>query len=111
MLGKKQPIAHPPVNRGVTIIEATLVITLLSVIMAFSIPHVREYNQERAWDISATMLSAVSASANRYIRDNKDTLTTQLKTAKNVVITGKQLQDAKYLPPGFSLTTDEGQSY
>jgi hypothetical protein len=111
MLSKKKSISHPPVNRGLTIAEAGMVITLLSVIMAYSIPRVIEYNQERAWDISATMLSAVSASANRYIKDNKDTLTTQLKTAKNVVITGKQLQDAKYLPPGFSLTTDDGQSY
>ncbi|CAM3453117.1 MULTISPECIES: shufflon system plasmid conjugative transfer pilus tip adhesin PilV [Yersinia] len=111
MLSKKKSFSHPPVNRGLTIAETIMVITLLSVIMAYSIPRVIEYNQERAWDISATMLSAVSASANRYIKDNKDTLTTQLKTAKNVVITGKQLQDAKYLPPGFSLTTDDGQSY
>ncbi|MCB5310592.1 shufflon system plasmid conjugative transfer pilus tip adhesin PilV [Yersinia massiliensis] len=111
MLSKKKSISHPPVNRGLTIAEAGIVITVLSVIMAYSIPRVIEYNQERAWDISATMLSAISASANRYIKDNKDTLTTQLKTAKNVVITGKQLQDAKYLPPGFSLTTDDGQSY
>ncbi|UZX63583.1 shufflon system plasmid conjugative transfer pilus tip adhesin PilV (plasmid) [Yersinia ruckeri] len=111
MLSKKKSFSHPPVNRGLTIAETIMVITLLSVIMAYSIPRVIEYNQERAWDISATVLSAVSASANRYIKDNKDTLTTQLKTAKNVVITGKQLQDAKYLPPGFSLTTDDGQSY
>ncbi|WP_387691561.1 shufflon system plasmid conjugative transfer pilus tip adhesin PilV [Photorhabdus sp. RM71S] len=79
--------------------------------MAFSIPRVVEYNQERTWDISATTLSAVSAAAKRYIKDNKDTLTSKLNSAKNVVITGQQLQDAKYLPPGFSLKTGEGQSY
>ncbi|MEN3262442.1 shufflon system plasmid conjugative transfer pilus tip adhesin PilV [Sodalis endosymbiont of Spalangia cameroni] len=111
MARNKQAFPCSRVNRGVSLAETMMVMTLLSLMMTFGVPHVLEYQQERAWDVSATTLSAVSAAARRYIRDNKDTLTSKLASAKNVVITGKELKAANYLPPGFSLTTGEGQSY
>ncbi|WP_241810725.1 shufflon system plasmid conjugative transfer pilus tip adhesin PilV, partial [Serratia sp. 14-2641] len=61
--------------------------------------------------VTATHLSTVSQGARRYVKDNYDTLLNQVKGGGNVTVTGQTLRDKGYLPPGFSLTNNNTQTY
>lgn len=69
------------------------------------------YIEEQTWVVTATHLSTVSEGARRYVKDNYDTLLNQVKGGGNVTVTGQTLRDKGYLPAGFSLTNNNGQTY
>jgi hypothetical protein len=68
------------------------------------------WQQEKIWTDTASHLSFVAQAGKRYVRDNRDSLLTKVAGGP-VVITGATLRTQGYLPAGFSLTNDSGQTY
>jgi len=99
-----------PVHSGNMLLQATFALAMVLIITPGAIDRYAGYQQEKVWTNTASHLSFVSDAGKRYVRDNRDTLLTQVAGGP-VVITGATLRTQGYLPAGFSLTNDSGQTY
>lgn len=102
--------APPRINRGLSLISMAIVLGIVLVAAPIGLERYSNYMEEQTWHLTATHLSTVSQGARRYIKDNYNDLLTQAKTG-TVTVTGQALRDTGYLPPGFSLTNNNGQNY
>jgi Tfp pilus assembly protein PilE len=102
--------APPRINRGLSLISMAIVLGIVLVAAPIGLERYSNYMEEQTWHVTATHLSTVSQGARRYIKDNYNDLLTQAKTG-TVTVTGQALRDTGYLPPGFSLTNNNGQNY
>lgn len=99
-----------PVHRGNMLLQAGIVLAIVLYLAPGSFDRYADFQQQKVWTGTASHLSFVSQAGKRYIRDNRDALLTQVAGAP-VVVTGAALKSAGYLPSGFSLTNDSGQTY
>lgn len=104
---KRKPHA---VHRGNMLLQLGIVMAIVLFIAPDAMDRYAGQQQEKIWTGIASHLSFVAQAGKRYIRDNRDTLLTQVAGGP-VVITGATLRSQGYLPAGFSLTNDSGQSY
>lgn len=104
---KRKPRA---MHRGNMLLELGIVMAIVLFIAPDAMDRYAGIQQEKVWTGTASHLSFVAQAGKRYVRDNRDTLLTQV-AAGPVVITGATLLTQGYLPAGFSLTNDSGQSY
>lgn len=104
---KRKPRA---VHRGNMLLQLGIVMAIVLIIMPGAMDRYAGMQQEKVWTGTASHLSFVAQAGKRYVRDNRDTLLTQV-AAGPVVITGATLRTQGYLPAGFSLTNDSGQTY
>jgi len=99
-----------PIHSGNMLLQAGIALAIVLVITPGAIDRYASWQQEKVWTNTASHLSFVSDAGKRYVRDNRDTLLTQVAGGP-VVITGTTLRTQGYLPAGFSLTNDSGQTY
>ncbi|MEG9795571.1 shufflon system plasmid conjugative transfer pilus tip adhesin PilV [Serratia marcescens] len=104
-------IVTPRINRGVSLISMAIVLGIVLIAAPIGLERYSNYIEEQTWVVTATHLSTVSEGARRYVKDNYDTLLNQVKGGGNVTVTGQTLRDKGYLPAGFSLTNNNGQTY
>lgn len=104
---KRKPRA---VHRGNMLLQFGIVMAIVLIITPGAMDRYASMQQEKVWTGTASHLSFVAQAGKRYVRDNRDTLLTQVASGP-VVITGATLRTQGYLPGGFSLTNDSGQSY
>lgn len=104
---KRKPRA---VHRGNMLLQFGIVMAIVLIISPGAMDRYAAMQQEKVWTGTASHLSFVAQAGKRYVRDNRDTLLTQVASGP-VVITGATLRTQGYLPAGFSLTNDSGQSY
>lgn len=99
-----------PVNRGSAAISMGIVLAIVMIAAPLGFMRYSAYMEERSWDVMAMHMSTVSLAAQHYVRDNHDALATQANGGP-VLISCQTLRDNGYLPSGFSLNNNEGQSY
>lgn len=104
---KRKPGA---VHRGNMLLQLGIVMAIVLFIAPGAMDRYAGMQQEKVWTGTASHLSFVAQAGKRYVRDNRDTLLTQVAGGP-VVITGATLRTQGYLPAGFSLTNDSGQTY
>jgi len=98
------------VHRGNMLLQLGIVMAIVLIITPGAMDRYAGMQQEKVWTGTASHLSFVAQAGKRYVRDNRDTLLTQVAGGP-VVITGATLRTQGYLPAGFSLTNDSGQTY
>ncbi|WP_235784850.1 shufflon system plasmid conjugative transfer pilus tip adhesin PilV [Serratia fonticola] len=103
--------ANPRINQGLSNISMAIVLMIVMIAAPIGLERYSDYVEEQTWVVTATHLSTVSQGARRYVKDNYDTLLNQVKGRGNVTVTGQTLRDKGYLPPGFSLTNNNTQTY
>lgn len=99
------------IHRGVLSIELAIVLAVVVFISIFGLTRYRQYVDEIEWTLQARHMNAVTAAAKSYVRDNRNTLVSQVSGGGTVRLTGAQLQQAGYLPDGFSLTNTAAQTF
>ncbi|WP_421105873.1 shufflon system plasmid conjugative transfer pilus tip adhesin PilV [Serratia marcescens] len=104
-------IATHRINRGGALVSMAIVLAIVLIAAPIGLERYSNYIEEQSWVVTATHLSTVSGGARRYVKDNYDTLLNQVKGGGNVTVTGQTLRDKGYLPAGFSLTNNNGQTY
>lgn len=104
---KRKPRA---VHRGNMLLQLSIVMAIVLFIAPGAMDRYAGMQQEKIWTGTASHLSFVAQAGKRYVRDNRDTLLTQVAGGP-VVISGATLRTQGYLPAGFSLTNDSGQTY
>lgn len=104
---KRKPRA---VHRGNMLLQLGIVMAIVLFIAPGAMDRYAGMQQEKVWTGTASHLSFVAQAGKRYVRDHRDTLLTQV-TGGPVIITGATLRTQGYLPAGFSLTNDSGQTY
>lgn len=105
----KQIPSH--VNRGMLTIEILVALVVIMLAVIYGYPRYTNYMQEMEWGVEASNMTAVGSAAKSYIRDNRDTLVSQVSGGTPVTVTGADLQQAGYLPAGFSLRNTAAQTY
>ncbi|WP_167854275.1 shufflon system plasmid conjugative transfer pilus tip adhesin PilV [Escherichia sp. E1130] len=88
-----------------------IVLTIVLIAAPVGMQRYASYLEEQDWTVTATHLSTANQAARQYIKDNYDTLLTQVKNGGNVTVTGQSLRDKGYLPAGFSLANNSTQNY
>ncbi|ELD2083758.1 shufflon system plasmid conjugative transfer pilus tip adhesin PilV [Enterobacter hormaechei] len=104
---KRKPRA---VHRGNMLFQLGIVMAIVLFIAPGAMDRYAGMQQEKVWTGTASHLSFVAQAGKRYVRDNRDKLLTQVASGP-IVVTGAALRSQGYLPTGFSLTNDSGQSY
>lgn len=104
---KRKPRA---VHRGNMLLQLGIVMAIVLFITPGAIDRYAGMQQEKVWTGTASHLSFVAQAGKRYVRDNRDKLLTQVAGGP-VIVTGATLRSQGYLPAGFSLTNDSGQTY
>ncbi len=102
---------NPNAHRGFISIEVAVVLFIVLLAAVVGLPRYSQYIQELEWKTDSRQLTDVAAAAKSYIRDNRDTLVSQVSGGTPVYRTGAQLRDDGYLPAGFSLTNSAAQSF
>lgn len=100
-----------PVNRGMLTIEILVALVVIMLAVIYGYPRYTNYMQEMEWGVEASNMTAVGSAAKSYIRDNRDALVSQVSGGTPVTVTGADLQQAGYLPTGFSLRNTAAQTY
>jgi len=100
-----------PVNRGMSFASMSIVLAIVMIAAPLGYMRYAEYMNERTWDVMALHMDTVTRAARHYVRDNYATLQSQVSGGKAVTVSGQTLRDKGYLPPGFSLTNFNTQSY
>lgn len=98
------------VHRGNMLLQLGIVMAIVLLIAPGAIDRYAGQQQEKVWTGTASHLSFVAQAGKRYVRDNRDKLLNQVSGGP-IVITGATLRSQGYLPAGFSLTNDSGQTY
>lgn len=99
------------INRGISLLSMAIVLTIVLIAAPVGMQRYASYLEEQDWTVTATHLSTANQAARQYIKDNYDTLLTQVKNGDNVTVTGQTLRDKGYLPAGFSLANNSTQHY
>lgn len=99
------------IHRGVLSIELAIVLAVVVFVSILGLTRYRQYVDEIEWTLQARHMNAVTAAAKSYVRDNRNTLVSQVSGGGTVRLTGAQLQQAGYLPDGFSLTNTAAQTF
>ncbi|MHA4830421.1 shufflon system plasmid conjugative transfer pilus tip adhesin PilV [Enterobacter ludwigii] len=99
-----------PVHRGNMLLQAGIALAIVLYLAPGAIDGYANRQQEQVWTGTASHLTFVAQAGKRYVRDNRDTLLTKVASGP-VIVTGAVLQSTGYLPAGFSLTNDSGQTY
>lgn len=102
---------NPNTHRGFISIEVAVVLFIVLLAAVVGLPRYSQYMQELEWKTDSRQLTDVAAAAKSYIRDNRDTLVSQVSGGTPVYRTGAQLRDDGYLPAGFSLSNSAAQSF
>lgn len=100
-----------PVNRGMLTIEILVALVVIMLAFIYGYPRYTNYMQEMEWGVEASNMTAVGSAAKSYIRDNRDALVSQVSGGTPMTVTGADLQQAGYLPTGFSLRNTAAQTY
>ena len=98
------------VHRGNMLLQLGIVMAIVLFIAPGAMDRYAGMQQEKVWTGTASHLSFVAQAGKRYVRDNRDKLLTQVAGGP-VIVTGATLRSQGYLPAGFSLTNDSGQTY
>ncbi|MBU9819675.1 shufflon system plasmid conjugative transfer pilus tip adhesin PilV [Rahnella sp. BCC 1045] len=99
-----------PVHRGNMLLQMGIVMGVVLLLAPTAFDRLADQQQGKVWETTAAHLDFVAQAAKHYVLDNRDTLLTQV-TGGAVIVTGATLRAQGYLPAGFSLTNDSGQSY
>ena len=92
------------IHRGMVSIEIAIALVIVMIAGIYGMSRYSQYLTELEWSVEARHMDAVTAAAKSYIRDNRETLQNQVGAGGSVKLTGAQLQQAGYLPQGFTLT-------
>ncbi|AWK15503.1 hypothetical protein CCS41_13810 (plasmid) [Candidatus Fukatsuia symbiotica] len=106
---KKQSVS--PVHRGILTIELLIGLVIIMLAGLYGYPRYTQYLQELEWGVAASNMTAVGRAAKSYIRDNRDTLVNRVKGGTPITVSAAELQQAGYLPAGFSLSNTAAQTY
>lgn len=99
------------IHRGMVSIEIAIALVIVMIAGIYGMSRYSQYITELEWSVEARHMDAVTAAAKSYIRDNRETLQNQVGTGGSVKLTGTQLQQAGYLPQGFTLTNTSAQTF
>ena len=99
------------IHRGMVSIEIAIALVIAMIAGIYGMSRYSQYLTELEWSVEARHMDAVTAAAKSYIRDNRETLQNQVGAGGSVKLTGAQLQQAGYLPQGFTLTNTSAQTF
>ncbi|MBE3289174.1 shufflon system plasmid conjugative transfer pilus tip adhesin PilV [Enterobacter cloacae complex sp. P31C] len=99
------------IHRGMVSIEIAVALVIVMIAGIYGMSRYSQYLTELEWSVEARHMDAVTAAAKSYIRDNRETLQNQVGAGGSVKLTGAQLQQAGYLPQGFTLTNTSAQTF
>ncbi|HHA1931152.1 shufflon system plasmid conjugative transfer pilus tip adhesin PilV [Enterobacter cloacae] len=99
------------IHRGMVNIEVAIALVIVMFAGIYGMTRYSQYVTELEWSVEARHMDAVTAAAKSYIRDNRETLLAQVGAGGSVKLTGAQLQQAGYLPQGFTLTNTSAQTF
>ena len=99
------------IHTGLSLIEAAVVIMLIMLVMVMGGVYWQNSTANLEYRSTAVQLNTVTAAGVNYIHDNYAELSTKVSAGHPAIITGKQLRDAGYLMPGYSLTNNSHQDY
>lgn len=99
------------IHRGMVSIEIAIALVIVMIAGIYGMSRYSQYLTELEWSVEARHMDAVTAAAKSYIRDNRETLQNQVGAGGSVKLTGAQLQQAGYLPQGFTLTNTSAQTF
>ncbi|EME5107851.1 shufflon system plasmid conjugative transfer pilus tip adhesin PilV, partial [Salmonella enterica] len=99
------------IHRGMVSIEIAIALVIVMIAGIYGMSRYSQYMTELEWSVEARRMDAVAAAAKSYIRDNRETLQNQVSAGGSVKLTGAQLQQAGYLPQGFTLTNTSAQTF
>lgn len=99
------------IHRGMVSIEIAIALVIVMIAGIYGMSRYSQYLTELEWSVEARRMDAVTAAAKSYIRDNRETLQNQVSAGGSVKLTGAQLQQAGYLPQGFTLTNTSAQTF
>jgi len=99
------------IHRGILSIEVAIALVVVMFVSIFGLNRYSQYVDELEWTLQARHMNAITTAAKSYIRDNRDTLVSQVSGGVTVKLTGTQLQQAGYLPDGFSLRNSASQTF
>ncbi|MEI9531665.1 shufflon system plasmid conjugative transfer pilus tip adhesin PilV [Enterobacter hormaechei] len=99
------------IHRGMVSIEIAIALVIVMIAGIYGMSRYSQYITELEWSVEARHMDAVTAAAKSYIRDNRETLQNQVGSGGSVKLTGAQLQQAGYLPQGFTLTNTSAQTF
>lgn len=99
------------IHRGILSIEVAITLVVVMFSSIYGLNRYSQYVDELEWTVQARQMDAISAAAKSYIRDNRDMLVSQVSGGGTVKLTGTKLQQAGYLPDGFSLRNSASQSF
>ncbi|OVZ88268.1 hypothetical protein CBW54_09430 [Yersinia kristensenii] len=108
---KKQIPFPPHVHRGLLSFELVIVLAIMMLATVYAYPRYAQYMAEMEWGVEANNMTTVGSAAKSYIRDNRDTLISQVSGGTPVTVTAAKLQQDGYLPAGFSLQNIAAQTY
>ncbi|CNI31753.1 MULTISPECIES: shufflon system plasmid conjugative transfer pilus tip adhesin PilV [Yersinia] len=108
---KKQNSLPVSVHQGVLAIELMIVLVIIMLAAIYAYPRYTQYMEEMEWGVEASNMTTVGSAAKSYIRDNRDTLVSQVTGGTPVTVTAAKLQQEGYLPIGFSLQNIAAQTY
>lgn len=100
-----------PIHRGVLSIDAAFGLAIVMVVSILGIVRYSQHMTEMEWNVEARRMEAISAAAKGYIRDNRDTLISEVSGGNPMAITTAQLIQDGYLPEGFSTTNMSAQTF
>jgi Tfp pilus assembly protein PilE len=108
---KKHHASPTGIHQGVLAIELMIVLVIIMLAAVYAYPRYTQYMQQMEWGVEANNMTTVGSAAKSYIRDNRDTLVSQVSGGTPVTVTAAKLQQEGYLPVGFSLQNTAAQTY
>lgn len=107
----KDDNVEPRVHRGISLLSMAIVLAIVLIATPIGLSNYSKFMEKQTWSVTATHLDTVSQSARLYIKDNYNTLLTQVKSGSTVTLSGQNLLDKGYLPNGFSVANNDAQTY
>nr|WP_237703600.1 shufflon system plasmid conjugative transfer pilus tip adhesin PilV [Erwinia sp. Ejp617] len=99
------------IDRGDTLFSLSLVLAITLIAAPVAYQRYADYMQLKEWDVTASQMNTLSFSAKRFIKDHYNELQDQLLGRSSLVIDCGELAQQGYLPSGFSLKNNQGQTY
>jgi len=96
-------------DRGWASLDTGLALVVLMVAVVFGMSKLRDWQQEKSWQVEAARTSAYASAARAYVGRNYATLLNASSTNAPTVITTAMLKNTGFLPSGFTETNSQGQ--
>lgn len=96
-------------DRGWASLDVGLGLVVLMAVVVFGLSKLRDWQQEKGWQVEASRTSVYASAARAYVGRNYAALLGGSSTTTPVVLATATLKSAGFLPSGFTETNSQGQ--